>query len=230
MLRRVRPILLVAGVAFLLPCCRAGAKEGAFTANVVGVKDGDTIVVLRDKEQIVIRLQGVDAPEKTQAFGQKAKELTSDMVAGKDVTGRPVAKDRYGRTVAFIDIGGHSLNEALVEAGLAWHYRQYDKTKRLDDLESAARDAKRGLWADANPTAPWEFRRAPKAAATPPAPAPPPPPAPPPAAGPLHGNVKSHVVHAPGCKEYDCRNCTALFSTVDQAVKAGYRPHKDCVH
>ena len=129
-----------------------------FTGKVVGVADGDTITVLHDKTQVKIRLQAVDCPEKAQPFGTKAKQFTSEMVFGKIVTVKVATKDRYGRTVAWIDVGGKSLNEELLRAGFAWHYKQYDKSEKLAKLEQEARAAKRGLWADANPTPPWEWR------------------------------------------------------------------------
>ena len=128
--------------------------------KVVGVADGDTITVLRDKTPVKIRLHGVDAPEKTQAFGQKSKQFTSTLVFGKVVTVKVVTTDKYGRTVAEVMIGDTSLNDELVKAGLAWWYRKYaPRAKMIAFLEEEARQAKRGLWADPSPIAPWDFRQ-----------------------------------------------------------------------
>ena len=194
------------------------------------VADGDTVTVLRGKEQVRIRLAGVDTPEKRQAFGQKAKQFTLGLVAGKEVEIRPKTIDRYGRTVGKIIVNGESLNKALVAAGLAWWYRKYSPgEKELGRLEAEARDARRGLWADPKPQAPWDWRRAQRgsgrgkhrgrAQLKPPGQG----------AGEYHGNRKSGALHGSGCQHYDCKSCTALFKTVQAAKDAGYRPHQACI-
>ncbi|MCJ8164533.1 thermonuclease family protein [Pontibacter sp. E15-1] len=128
--------------------------------KVVGVKDGDTIVLLQNGEPVTVRLYGVDTPEKTQDYGQKAKQFTSDLVFGKQVRLIAHNTDRYGRTVGTIMLpDGRSLNEELVRNGYAWHYKAYSKDKNLANLEVDARRFKRGLWQDANPVAPWDYRK-----------------------------------------------------------------------
>lgn len=128
--------------------------------KVVGVKDGDTIVLLQNGEEVTVRLYGVDTPEKNQAYGQKAKQFTSNLVFGKQVQLIVKNKDRYGRTVGTIRLpDGRSLNEELVKEGYAWHYKAYSKDVNLANAEADARRFKRGLWADPNPVAPWDFRK-----------------------------------------------------------------------
>jgi micrococcal nuclease len=150
----------VAGLAIVLvfssPCL---AKSSTFSGKVVGVADGDTITVMRDHQSVKIRLDGIDCPEKRQAFGKRAKQFTSKFVFGKTVTVKVVTRDKYRRVVAQVLIDGRSLNEALVKAGLAWWYRKYaPKNKKLAALEAEARKAKRGLWVDPSPMPPWSFR------------------------------------------------------------------------
>ncbi|MDH3557189.1 MAG: thermonuclease family protein [Deltaproteobacteria bacterium] len=109
-----------------------------------------------------IRLYGIDCPEGGQAFGRKAKQFTSDMVFGKVVEVEPVDVDRYGRTVALVTVFKRLVNEELVNAGFAWVYTRYCDApicERWKVLEYEAREAKRGVWADPNPTPPWDFRR-----------------------------------------------------------------------
>lgn len=89
--------------------------------KVVGVRDGDTIEILVNKKEIPIRLAGIDAPEKNQAFGQRAKQFTSNKVFGKRVKVVVIQQDSYKRKVGEVFIKGVSLNEELVAAGLAWH-------------------------------------------------------------------------------------------------------------
>lgn len=135
------------------PATTAGDK-------VVGVKDGDTVVLLRNGEEVTVRLYGVDTPEKTQAYGQKAKQFTSDLAFGKQVRLIEHNKDRYGRTVGTILLpDGRSLNEELVKNGFAWHYKAYSNDKNLANAEADARRFKRGLWQDPNPVAPWDYRK-----------------------------------------------------------------------
>lgn len=131
------------------------------TGQVVRVADGDTITVLTpDRQQARIRLAGVDAPEKKQAFGQRAKDFISSLVAGKVVTVRVEKIDRYGRSVGEVFLpDGRSLERLLVENGFAWWYRQYSRDSSLGELEEKARAERRGLWQDPNPMPPWEWRR-----------------------------------------------------------------------
>lgn len=132
----------------------------AWTGEVVGIADGDTITVLRDKTPVKIRLYGIDCPEKGgQAFGNKAKQFTSKMVFRKQVEIKPVDKDRYGRTVAWVYVDGKNLCEELVRNGLAWHYKKYSSDQSLSDLETQARKGRVGLWRDPHALAPWEYRR-----------------------------------------------------------------------
>lgn len=142
----------------------ASAWAGEFTGRVIGVSDGDTIPVLREGRETRVRLHGIDCPEKTQAFGQRAKEFTSSLAFGQTVLVSVVDIDRYGRIVGQVTLAdGRNLNQALVEAGLAWWYRNYAPGDReLEALERQARAARRGLWADARPVEPWVFRKKPR--------------------------------------------------------------------
>lgn len=142
----------------------SGAESSSpesWAGRCVGVTDGDTISVLHDGVRVKIRLNAVDCPEHDQAYGGAAKKFTSRMVFGKVVTVRPADEDRYGRTVAnVLTMDGTDLNEALVAAGLAWWYRHYaPNNSGLEALENTARRSRRGLWADAKPVPPWEFRQ-----------------------------------------------------------------------
>ncbi|MBS1683295.1 MAG: thermonuclease family protein [Bacteroidetes bacterium] len=148
----------------LLTLLMAGCQQHVFKQGTpgkcVGVKDGDTIVVLIDGKQVTIRLAEVDCPEKRQAYGQRAKQFTSDLCFGKDVSVVEKNKDRYGRTIGIVYVDDTTiLNKELVRAGMAWRYAQYSEDDSYGELEDEARAAHRGLWADENPEAPWEFRK-----------------------------------------------------------------------
>ncbi len=143
--------------------------------RVVGVSDGDTITVLRDKEHVKIRLVGIDAPEKAQAFGNVARQHMADMVFGKEVRVDSRKKDKYGRTIARVWVASAECQAsdcpktldagmALLTMGLAWHYKQYAKEQpeeereRYSFAEFEARAKKVGLWSEAKPVPPWEWR------------------------------------------------------------------------
>lgn len=132
-----------------------------FTGKVTAVTDGDSIKVLHEKTEVTIRLEGIDCPELGQAFSQQAKKQTSKLSFGKMVTVQAKGKDRYGRTLADVILpDGRSLNQELVRSGYAWWYRKYSKDEGLGKLEVEAREQKRGLWSDAQPVAPWDWRAA----------------------------------------------------------------------
>jgi endonuclease YncB( thermonuclease family) len=148
----------------LLPLLFVVIDTDTFTAKVVGVKDGDSIVVLRDKEEVVIRLLDIDCPELSQAFGRQAKKRASDLCFGKTVTLKATGKDRYDRTLAHVILpGGKELNRELVASGLAWWYRKYSDDESLGKLEADAKKSKLGLWSDKKPVAPWDWRAAKRA-------------------------------------------------------------------
>ena len=154
--------LFVLGLAMLgLSVPHAHAAIQTFTAQVVAVADGDTLRVRGSGPQLTIRLVGIDAPEKGQAYGGRAKEYLSGLAFGHTVTVEATGRDRYGRLLATIRLAnGQSANEEIVRAGYAWWFRRYSRDRVLARLETEAREAHRGLWAELHPTPPWEFRRA----------------------------------------------------------------------
>lgn len=131
-----------------------------YKAKVIGITDGDTIVVLGSgNENIRIRLEGIDCPEKDQAFGSAAKKAASDFCFGKEVVIKTTGEDRYGRTLAFVYVGDSCLNEYLLRNGFAWHYKKYNSDPKLAEMERVARSKKVGLWAQSDAIAPWEWRK-----------------------------------------------------------------------
>jgi endonuclease YncB( thermonuclease family) len=149
--------------ALLITHCLVQA--GTLTGRVVRVTDGDTIVVLdAGNAQYKIRLTGIDAPERGQAFGTKSKEHLSDSVAGKFVVLEYEKRDRYERILGKVLLSNEDMNLEQVMAGLAWHYKKYQNEQPPADrelyseTEIKAKKAKRGLWHDTDPVPPWEYR------------------------------------------------------------------------
>ncbi len=99
-----------------------------------------------------------------QAFGNKSKQSLSDLVFNKHVTVEYNKKDKYGRTVGKIMVDGVDVNLEQVKAGMAWHYKKYQREQTEGDrrLYAQAKDQakleKRGLWIDEGPTPPWDWR------------------------------------------------------------------------
>jgi len=142
--------------AILLLLITATLHADEIRGKVVGIADGDTITVLdAEKVQHKIRLEGIDSPEKGQAFGTKAKENTSKLVGEQEVVVKWEKKDRYGRILGDVHLGDRHINLEMVQEGQAWH----SQAKALADAEDEARKAKKGLWADKSPEPPWEFRK-----------------------------------------------------------------------
>jgi endonuclease YncB( thermonuclease family) len=138
------------------------AYAETITGRVVGVSDGDTLTILDSTNtQLKIRLAAIDAPEKAQPYGQRGKQKLSDLCFGKSASVQVISIDRFERPVGDIDCAGVNANEMMVQSGLAWIDPRYDKGhEHFYAIEEDARSVRRGLWADDNPTPPWEWRKA----------------------------------------------------------------------
>ena len=153
----MKKILLL---TFLLFNLASVSCQSTISAKVIGIKDGDTIVVLDDQNnQVTLRLAEVDCPEKSQPFGTRAKQYTSDQVYLKTIKYTVYDTDKYGRTVAkvFYDNDKY-LSAEIIKAGMGWHYKKYSTSTELSNFELAARKSKIGLWIDENPIEPRIWR------------------------------------------------------------------------
>lgn len=147
--------------ALLLAALPASAES--IDCRVIGIADGDTFSCLTGKrDQVRVRLAGIDAPELGQPYGRRARQILSDLVFGKDVTLIVQDRDRYGRTVALVKVADVDVNAALVRTGAAWAYRAYLKDRTLLNLEAFAKEFERGLWSlpKSERQPPWEWRKA----------------------------------------------------------------------
>jgi endonuclease YncB( thermonuclease family) len=159
-------LALFAATAMLSILFVTQAYADMLYGRVVGVADGDTVTVLDEsRHQHKIRLMGIDAPEKKMPFGNRSKQSLSDMVFDHQVQVEYSKKDRFGRTVGKINVGGVDANLAQVKAGMAWHYKKYQREQSIEDraayaqAEEEARMSRRGLWNDADPMPPWDWRK-----------------------------------------------------------------------
>lgn len=150
---------------FVLALTAGLASAATLEGHVVGVSDGDTITLLdAAKQQHKIRLSGIDAPESHQAFGQKSKANLSAIVFNRQVVAQCSKTDKYRREICKVLVGGVDINLEQVKAGMAWWYRHYaneQPPRDREEYEAAEFNAKirrLGLWADKNPTPPWDWR------------------------------------------------------------------------
>lgn len=175
----LRGILFLVGMLLLSAACsrpasnqQSGPKPAGASGRqtlkgrVVRIADGDTVTVLdANNAQHRIRLQGIDAPESHQDFGAKSKKNLSMMIFDKDVTVVYDKTDQYGRLVGKIWWEGTDINLEQIRAGMAWHYKDYEREQSTEDrevyalAENEAGTARRGLWAASNPVEPSEFRK-----------------------------------------------------------------------
>lgn len=144
---------MLAGLLALAACCTASG------AQVIGITDGDTLTVLDGQLAVKIRLANIDAPEKNQAFGYRAKRELSAICFAKQAAYVVQTRDRYGLAVATVNCDGIDAGRVMLERGMAWVYTKYNKDAALPRVEARAREAGRGLWAGHDAIAPWDFRR-----------------------------------------------------------------------
>ena len=157
--------LILASILILSSCnerempnqVASSLDDGYLNAAHIIVIDGDTVRFSDEK----IRLNGIDSPESNQKGGKEAtaylKKLLSETASVKLKSHK---KDRYGRTIADLyNKKQESICLLMVKAGHAWHYKKYSDDKELAAAEVYARKNKLGLWQEANPTPPWEFRK-----------------------------------------------------------------------
>ena len=140
-----------------------------FSARVIRVVDGDSVNVLRlpDKEELKLRLYGIDAPEWKQAYGKESKDALKELLGpNTEISVEVLDKDRYGRLICELHLDNKdiSVNEWMVSKGNAWHYVKYAPDDvNLQQAQDNAINNKLGLWTIIDPTPPWEYRKNKKA-------------------------------------------------------------------
>jgi endonuclease YncB( thermonuclease family) len=137
----------------------SGASAATITGQVVGITDGDTMTVLVDERQVKVRLSEIDAPERKQPYGQRSRQALADLCHGVQAEISSTGKDRYGRVLGRVSCRGVDANAALVHDGYAWVFDRYVTDRSLYALQSIAKGARRGLWADKSAIPPWQWRK-----------------------------------------------------------------------
>jgi endonuclease YncB( thermonuclease family) len=163
------PILPVFRAMLLALALPLSAIAAEWQGTVVGVADGDTLTLLdASKTQHRIRLDGIDAPERAQPYGQRARQSLAALAHGRAARADCPKIDRYGRAVCRVIVDGVDVGLEQIRRGYAWHYVKYAHEQRAADreryarAESDARSASAGLWSFSDPIPPWDYRRAPR--------------------------------------------------------------------
>jgi len=207
-----------------------------FSATVVGITDGDTIVVADGAgRQESVRLAGIDAPEHDQAFGAQSTQYIASLVSGRNVTLECENERSYGRMICKVLLpNSEDVCLDQLKAGMAWHYKQYEDEQSATDrdayaaTECAAMKSKTGLWSDPHPVQPQDFRHGTnspllldakgcrKSSE--------------PTSGPVVGSARSHIFEWPGCPYYAAisPDNRVEFASPQAAEAAGYRPAHNC--
>ena len=148
-------------ILLLFLLCNCTIAQTTIHGRSVNVADGDTFTLLDDNNtQHRIRLDGIDAPERGQAFGNRSREYLANMIVGKRLSVSFTEKDRYGRILGKVSTDSiHDVNLCMIKSGMAWHYSYFNSEKEYADAEKDARMKKTGLWVDKNPINPYEFRK-----------------------------------------------------------------------
>jgi len=155
-------VLFAMLMALASPLALSAERHG----TVVSISDGDTLTLLdANKTQYRIRLDGIDAPERTQPYGQRARQSLAALAHGRAASADCPKVDRYGRAVCRVTVDGVDLGLEQIRRGYAWHYVKYAHEQRAVDreryarAESAARLTHSGLWSFSDPVPPWDHRR-----------------------------------------------------------------------
>lgn len=163
------------GAACILWLLAAAAAPAELYGTVVAVGDGDTLTLLDGlRVQHKVRLEAIDAPERRQPYGERAKQHLARLVQGQTVRVSWARRDRYGRVVGRVLLAdctpapcGYTRDAGLelLRAGLAWHYKAYADAQnprerwRYAATELEARMRGSGLWGEPRPVPPWDFRK-----------------------------------------------------------------------
>lgn len=155
---------LVVLLVLLLQAPAVHAVE--WVGTVVGIADGDTLTLLDDgRTSHRIRLDGIDAPERTQDHGQRARQSLAGMAHGRRAVAVCPKTDRYGRAVCRVTVDGRDVGLEQIRRGFAWHYVKYANEQSPADRERyvgaevQARSTRVGLWSTSAAVPPWDYRR-----------------------------------------------------------------------
>jgi len=223
--RHLASLLVLALLGFVFSCASCFATPFLVTKVV----DGDTIDIRMNGKEERVRFLCVDTPESVHPdnsrngpMGRTASRYTKSRLAGKrvEIEFEERKRGRYGRLLAYVILDGQNFNVELVRKGISPYYTRYGKSLAYDrefrSAQAFARKNRRHIWKDSlfsssvSKQNPVRKKRAGGENLV------------------FHGNLNSRVFHGPGCRYYDCKNCTRIFSSRENASNSGYRPCRVC--
>ncbi len=210
-IRYLLKIIMFSWLFFLVP---TDASNYTLKGKVIKVIDGDTItLLLNNYEQRKIRLYGIDAPERRQPFGNKSKQMLSQMIARKEATAECIGKDRYNRDICVIWLDNNDINALMVFNGGAWVYRKYYSGTSYYQYESEAKRKHTGLWKTSESKAipPWQWRHGKSQNTSS-------------VSGPPVKLSRNHICHTKGSKYYDRVKRYHSYQTISQCLQFGRLP------
>ena len=170
----------------LLLAGQALVAQTAVTGKVIRVTSGDTFTLLDvrqrpyteqdvvdpwgfgeeldldpppDETPTIIHLAEIDAPEKNQPYGDTSRQKLAAKLLGRVVRVTYFEKDRFNNIVGTVNLDDRWINAEVLAEGCAWHDKRYSDDDELDTAEQQARAQRLGLWAEAQPVPPWEWRQ-----------------------------------------------------------------------
>ena len=147
-------------ISFSIALSLGAFADDTLEGKVKRVIDGDSILVVDDKDvEYEAQLEGIDAPEMKQDFGKESTNALTKMLKDQKVKLTWKSKDTYERLLAQVHVEDKHINVEMIRSGMAWHFKRYNKSEELAKLESEAKKAKKGLWAQESPVAPWDYRK-----------------------------------------------------------------------
>ncbi len=146
------------GVLCILLCSASLASQ---PYTVVNVFDGDTVELSNGNEKFKLRLTNIDAPERNQPYGKKARSALKKLCKGNKitVTAQLTGIDKYNRNLGHLYCNEIDASLYMVEKGLAWHNAKYSSEPSTQQAENIARQHRVGLWRNKKPTPPWVWRQ-----------------------------------------------------------------------
>lgn len=207
-------------LSFLLLLTICNLQAETLQGKVIHITDGDTLTMLTQlNKKVKIRLEGIDAPEKAQPFGNKAKQSLANLTFQKQVSVQTMNTDKYGHTAGIVMSNNVNVNAKQVRLGMAWVYPKSINHKKLLKLETNAKQAKRGLWASDRPIEPWLWRKGKRTVSHKPSII----------KGIVIGDKRSKVYYLSNCKShYVVKHNKVLFKSEALAMANGYRKAGTC--
>jgi micrococcal nuclease len=148
-------------IVCLLTCTMLSSLKGysqEYEGTIIRVIDGDTYVFLTSKGSFIVRMYGIDAPERDQPYSKESSEFLSKYLNSEAIT-KVNGTDKDDRSVGTLLVNGRDINLLSIKGGFSWHYKRYSSDKDYSAAEEYAKRNKLRIWSLPNPIPPWTWRQ-----------------------------------------------------------------------